>query len=483
MTDYITILGSCRQTSIESLLPTSQILCEMNFPHYSKEILQQIKYLKYKDIPTEYTRHCFRTNIIYNIVLNDDTYAALKQQFENTTFFLIEIASRIAYKWNGVYLHHIAEEDKYHFDDRANIVKEDLTDEEIEQDIIQIKNELYPKPFIIISHFATYKTGKRYELICLIERICHKMNIPFINQMDVVAQHPDIQMIENEPILAHYTLNGHHIIGDIMLNKINEVKRQNAKPKLYQVYYTSPEKVKKHTFHGFGDFIRGTIHLYQRYKNELDLKVNFSNHYLSRLFLCNNHLTIEECENANYLFDGFYNFLEYTHVFTNCFEVCEIDDDCRDFIITNCLTPTISFERKITEHKTALGIENGTAYSVIHIRLNDDETFDENRYLRILDIIGKIHTDTEPNNRLLLIASNDVYSKVIDLPYILKTNLKPGHVGLDTITFEQCENTMVEFMLMTTCNKIYQLSVYGWGSGFSDTIHKIYKIPIEKYAI
>jgi hypothetical protein len=482
MTDLVTILGSCRQTSIESLLPTTQILSEINCPHYSKEILQQIKYLKYRDIPREYTRHCFRNNIINNVVVNDDTYTFFKKQFDDTTFFLIEIASRIAYKWNGLYLHHIAEEDRYHFDDRANIIKEDLTDEVIEQDIIEIKNELYPRPFIIISHFATYETGKRYdEVICLLERICHKLNIPFINQMDVVAQHSDIQMVEIEPLLEHYTLNGDHIIGDIM-NKINEVKEKNAKPKLYQVYYTSAEKVRKHTFHGFGDFIRGTIHLYQRYKNELDLKVNFSNHYLSRLFLCNNHLSIEECENTKYLFDGIYNFLEYTHVFTNCFEVCEMDDDCRDFIITNCLTPTIQFEKKIIEHKSALCIENG-AYSVIHIRLNDDETFDKNRYARILEMIDKIHNDAEPNNRLLLIASNDVYSNVIDLPYILKTNLKPGHVGLDTITFEQCENTMVEFMLMSTCNKIYQLSVYGWGSGFSDTIHKIYNIPIEKYAI
>ena len=76
MTDYITILGSCRQTSIESLLPTSQILSEMNCPHYSIEILQQIKYLKYKDIPTEYTRHCFRNNIINDVVVNDNAYAA-----------------------------------------------------------------------------------------------------------------------------------------------------------------------------------------------------------------------------------------------------------------------------------------------------------------------------------------------------------------------------------------------------------------------
>jgi hypothetical protein len=56
-------------------------------------------------------------------------------------------------------------------------------------------------------------------------------------------------------------------------------------------------------------------------------------------------------------------------------------------------------------------------------------------------------------------------------------------MGMHSTSLQQTKDTMIEFMLMTTCIKIYQLSVYSWGSGFSDTINKIYDIEVEKYNI
>jgi hypothetical protein len=65
------------------------------------------------------------------------------------------------------------------------------------------------------------------------------------------------------------------------------------------------------------------------------------------------------------------------------------------------------------------------------------------------------------------------------LPNVIIPDLERGHVGLHTISQKQCEDTMIEFMFMTTCNKIYQLSSYGWGSGFSDIVGKLYNIDIS----
>ena len=133
------------------------------------------------------------------------------------------LVCRIKYKWNNLYLHHISKEEKYNFFDKDNIIVEDLTDEEIENEIIQIRNELYPKPFIIISHFATYEKGKRYELIQLLKNICTKYNIPFLNQSDIVKEF-GINILENEELLSHYTSEGAKIVGDILFNKINQIK-------------------------------------------------------------------------------------------------------------------------------------------------------------------------------------------------------------------------------------------------------------------
>jgi len=225
--DYITILGSCRQTSIAQYCKVTGILENLNYPHYTKEILQQIRYLKYKHIPAELCKFCFRSGLLSKCEkqLTDNAYNILKGQFDNTTFFLVEIASRISYKWKDLYLHHIAENEEYNFYDKNNIVKSELTDAEIEDDIIEIRNELYPKPFIIISHFATYDYGKRFELITLLKNICQKLQIPFINQSDIVKQY-GIDIISNEPVLAHYTDRGNAYVGKVLLNKINEVKAE-----------------------------------------------------------------------------------------------------------------------------------------------------------------------------------------------------------------------------------------------------------------
>jgi hypothetical protein len=485
MSELVTIFGSCRQTGIKNYTEVTNILEHLNYPHYTKEILQQIRYLKYKNIPNDLTKYCFRDGLLSQCTreISNDKYEYLKNQFDNTTFFLIEIASMICYKWSNLYMHHIAEEDQYQFYDRHNIKKEDLTHEEIEKDIVQIRNELYPKPFMIISHFATYTKGKRYELIKLLENICTKYNIPFFNQTDIIEKY-GIDVILKEPVLAHYNQETLHKVGEFLANKIRDVKNDlNNKKTLYQVYYTSKERVKKNTFHGFGDYIRGCICLYQLYGRKIDLKINFSNHSLSKLFVCDNHISIDESENTKYIFGTGENFLDYIHIFTNNGLIdYNISKDCKEFIVKHCITPTIYFDRKIVEFKNRLNIES-YKYSIIHIRLSDNEVFNDNRYNNIVAIIQYIKNVLEPNDKLVLIASSHIYLDKINFPFLVKTNLSRGHVGLDTTSEKECEDTMLEFMAMKTCNKIYQLSVYDWGSGFSDTINKLFDIKVDKYRI
>ena len=483
--DYITILGSDRQEPIKEYFSVSNIQDNLNYPHCTKEILQEIRYLKYKNIPNEFTKYCFRNGILSNCEkeISDSHYNGLKEEFDKTTFFLIEVASRVSYKWNNIYMHHIAEEEKYGFYDINNITRKELTDEDIEDDIIEIKNELYPKPFIIVSHFSTYETGKRYELIQLLKKICEKLSIPFLNQSDIVKEH-GINILVNEPILAHYNEDGTRIVAKKLFDQINDVKQDNISTTTkYQVYYTSEEKMRKYNFHGFGDYIRGTIFLYQALKGKnISLKVNFSNHIISNFLICNNHLTTEECENVYYSFidsneQDLYN---YNHIFTNKFPITNIDEQCKKFIIQNCLTPKLSFEKKILTTKNTLNISDYN-YSIIHIRVLDKESYNENRLINILSIILNIRKNND--EELVLISSSEIYLNHINFPFIKKTNLNATHVGTNITDVKGCEDTMTEFMLMTTSKKIYQLSVYTWGSGFSDTVNKIYNIPVEKYSI
>lgn len=484
--ELISIFGSCRQLCIEDYVPTTFLMNALNYPHYTKEILQEIKYLKTRHMSDNDANVCFRSGLLGQPMSNEK-YNYLKAQFNESTFFLVEISSRKSYNWNpcknkNYYMHHIATKEEYGFYDRANIIVRDLSDEEIEEDIIQIRNELYPRPLIIISHFSTYNHGKRYELIQLLDRVCKNYNIPFINQSDIVRDNP--HLLVNEPILTHYTDEGNAYVGNILFQKIKEVRHVlNVQKTLTQVYYTSEAKVKKHTFHGFGDYLRGTMYLYQFLQDkDIELKVNFSNHPMRNVFVCNNHLSIEESENIQYVF-GDENPLDYNHIFTNRFLLYEpISEDCRQFIIKNCLTPRISFENKMSAFRTRLGINDGE-YSVIHIRTSDDDFYNENLFQNIMFIIKNIQSQN-PNEKMVLMASSNLYlDKINASPYLIKTNLKRGHVGLNTTTDDECMDTMMEFMLLRSCKEIHQLSVYWWGSGFSDMVCKIFNNPIKKYRI
>jgi len=260
---------------------------------------------------------------------------------------------------------------------------------------------------------------------------------------------------------------------------------------IYQVYYTSKNRNEKYSSHGFGDYIRGTILLYQFLKNKnINLKVNFSNHNLSHCFICDNNLSIHDCEeNVKYIYFGSNSEIEelcnnqnkVDLIFTINWPISEIDKDCKDFIIKNCLTPKIEFGNKILLFKNLTEIKD-YEYSIIHIRLNDDEQFNQTRLDNILKIITSIQQNNI-NEKFVLITSNKMYLDSIHFPFIIKTNLEVGHLGHYTTTVKECEDTMIEFMLMTTTRKIYQLSVYSWGSGFSDTINRIYNIEIENYNI
>ena len=96
--------------------------------------------------------------------------------------------------------------------------------EEIENDIVNIKNELH-KPFIIVSHLVTRNHGDRYLLLTWLEEICLKYNIPFVNPIkELMKSNIDLNTIfVEESILTHYNDVGHEEILKIYTDFINKI--------------------------------------------------------------------------------------------------------------------------------------------------------------------------------------------------------------------------------------------------------------------
>lgn len=222
----ITVLGSCRQYSLRNIYNTSTIQEDISYPHYTKEILEVINFCKFGNLKPEETLYTLRTAILNNkpIYFNDN----LKENFESSDIFILEIASKKKYKYNNTYVHHIVTEvahNKFIKDEIKNnieIIEQDKN--EVDEDIINIKN-LLNKPLIIISHLVTKNIGERYNLKCWLEEICTKHNIIFIDPIRELQKrgHNIAELFNKENVMAHYNDFGHLKILEIYKEYIDKI--------------------------------------------------------------------------------------------------------------------------------------------------------------------------------------------------------------------------------------------------------------------
>jgi hypothetical protein len=220
----VTILGSCRQVPLSRYFKTSCIQEDLTYPHYSKEIIQAMDFCSGKStIPTELTRYIFRYGLLHRTTLS---HMPLMEDFANTDIFVIEIASRLCYEYKGYYAHHIAYDNTgYRIADHARINKRELSDAEIEADLLRIKQLVGSKKLLIVPHIYTRKSGKRYDLILLLKSLCEKYDIPFLDvSHEIENLEVDLSKIYlSESVLAHFTDYGNSVVSEIYLNKITKL--------------------------------------------------------------------------------------------------------------------------------------------------------------------------------------------------------------------------------------------------------------------
>ena len=208
-----TIFGTCRQQSIKDNIKLSSIQENLTYPYNTRELIQAIRFCKGDFfINKDYTKLCFRSGILKNSSLNQEEFI---NEYNSSDFFLLEIPSRSYHMYNNYVVHQIL--------DISGVTKHILSDEEVERDILTIKDLLYPKPFIIVSHIYTYKYGERYSFVKLLEKLTNKYNIPFINPMDTLERYPFEHIFVNESKVSHYTDYGHKIIKEVYLNEIEKI--------------------------------------------------------------------------------------------------------------------------------------------------------------------------------------------------------------------------------------------------------------------
>lgn len=229
----ITIFGCCRQDSLYSLYDVSSIRDDLTYPHYSSEALQAMRFcageILEKNINIDYI---FRSQIISKRKIN---YEKISREFKKTELFAVEIASRKCYKFKNFFLHHIYEEPSYGCEFFDEVEVSDLSDQEIENDILSMKALVEPKKIFLITHFYTRLIGKRYELACTLKKIGMAHGIPVFDPVEAVGGVEKIfPYLVDEPVYTHYNAAGHNAIGKLYKEFI--FKNFGVEPLWYRPY-------------------------------------------------------------------------------------------------------------------------------------------------------------------------------------------------------------------------------------------------------
>ena len=235
----ITILGSCRQNSIRNVFSVNNIQEKLNYCHNTKEIIQTLKLCKnIINFDVNVQLLSLRTSILQKSEIN---FEKIYEEYNNSNLIVIEIASLKCHELiinnEIIQCHHIAYDkpELYNYPQNiSNIIKlRKQTEEEIEEDIKQIMELVFPKKILIVTHFATDINSSRYKLINIVENICKKYNITYINPNILLEKYnvnelfgndTEINLINKEDTnytyIAHYSKFGHEKIQELYKKNI-----------------------------------------------------------------------------------------------------------------------------------------------------------------------------------------------------------------------------------------------------------------------
>lgn len=274
-------------------------------------------------------------------------------------------------------------------------------------------------------------------------------------------------------------------------------------------YLTLPKTILRPP--GFGDFLRGTIALYQYTTNrQIPLYVAFDGHPVGNYLVETPHppstTPVVEMINSDpqknplsppqleMALDKYDLGNRTVSLCTNSFFREPLSEDCRQFMQA-ILTPNPSFQSKIDQVMDQVGLVTGQ-YNAIHLRSGDPSFMTQNlkthhynslvlsRFKTELDKL--VATETLVTNKSCVMIADNMWVKnrvVMETcgSWITSLDTTPTHLG-SVVRSNQptshVEDTLIDFFVIAKSRHIYQFSVYNWGSGFSDICHHIYGQPI-----
>jgi hypothetical protein len=469
----VTVFGSCRQDSVYKDFDVTSIRDGLTYPHYTKEIIQAIKFCNGSSPDSLLTAGVFRNTLLG---LNTSSRKKLSKDFRRTDVFLVEIASSLVYKSQGLYFHHIAKD----FTDDLNFNKsiQDLelpaievcrqSTEEIEHDMDEIVALLHPKAVLFISHFSTKGEGVRADLAKVIREYSALRGFRFFDPTVLLENYELKDLVIEEPVISHFSEFGHKILSYRYKTIIRDAT-WNLDHTLLVQKYTSPID-SRIGIHGFGDYLVGVLGLLEICsQKELTLRVDFGEHPISD-FLRNRHI---EAGWPKMIFNDEVALKSNIQgpIFTNRRPVNPVQDEYRDFLRLNCLTLLPELKEYLSEVEGKLQLNDD--FVVLHVRLGDkygswQRNIPQLEMELLNSEIAGVCERFSKGKRVLVLSDSEFLLEHLDNSFTMTTGLKRGHTGNARTERQATKDTLTEFFLMCKAKEILSLSVFPWGSGFSE---------------
>ena len=268
----VALFGTCRIAFVRNHFSCTDFDNAISFVHTTKEILQLFRFITRQiEIPDYVSRYCFRTSL-----LNRRPVAwsgVFLEQFREADLFVIEICSVTKYLYQGYYMHHLATDTRHDFYKQTpeQIIRETVVSyqdrQEIEQDLSEIMDFIYPRKMLIVSHINAPVTSgysdppegkgkkvmnwirgwfpftaatphedpsapvpvniaRRGALIDLLRAVSQEKGIPFLDPSVLLKRYrlKRILQIEKSGLpISHYTDFGNKVAGRLYAAEIKKI--------------------------------------------------------------------------------------------------------------------------------------------------------------------------------------------------------------------------------------------------------------------
>ncbi len=246
------IIGCCRQNFIDNKY--NYINNNIGNFHSTKEIITLLEYMISNNIINDDTKYVFQKPMFSK--KNLEYSNEFKSYINNTKIFLIEISSMKTYKYKNLYVHHVLYDTPdilgFSKDIKEKIIKKEQEFDEIEKDIIKIKNILKDKKIIIVTHIKPPKDilfknnryncdsiNKRFKLIEYLKNICSKLNISCIDPVDEISKkgYNICELVKKNDNYLHYNFLGEKIMREIYKEYIFLKDDIKSNIKIYCIFH------------------------------------------------------------------------------------------------------------------------------------------------------------------------------------------------------------------------------------------------------